>query len=64
MNKEERIDWIFVSGLGTSQLAAVSVTFRLIQVIIVIGLTFGNGADSYILTEILVLKNNKELPLW
>ncbi len=38
------IDAYFVSGLGTSQLAAVSIAFPLTQIIIGIGLIFGTGA--------------------
>ncbi|QQO10723.1 MATE family efflux transporter [Breznakiella homolactica] len=41
-------DAYFVGGLGTSQMAAVSVAFPLSQVIVGFGLLFGNGAASYI----------------
>ena len=38
----------FVGGLGTSQMGAISVVFPLGQVIVGLGLLFGNGAASYI----------------
>lgn len=38
----------FVSGLGESQIGAVSVVYPLGQVIVGLGLLFGNGAASYI----------------
>ena len=41
-------DGYFVGGLGTSQMGAVSVVFPLGQVIVGLGLLFGNGAASYI----------------
>lgn len=41
-------DAYFVSGLGTSQMAAISVVFPLGQVFVGLGLLFGNGAASYI----------------
>ncbi|MDE5931036.1 MAG: MATE family efflux transporter [Lachnospiraceae bacterium] len=41
-------DAYFVSGLGESQMGAVSVVFPLGQVIVGLGLLFGNGAASYI----------------
>ncbi|GAA0732667.1 MATE family efflux transporter [Clostridium oceanicum] len=42
------IDAMFVGGLGTSQIAAVSVTFPISQLIIGIGLIFGCGAAPYV----------------
>jgi putative MATE family efflux protein len=42
------IDAYFVGGLGTGQMAAISVTFPLSQVIVGLGLLFGNGAASYL----------------
>jgi putative MATE family efflux protein len=42
------IDAFFVGGLGTNQMAAISVTFPLTQVIVGLGLLFGNGAASYL----------------
>ncbi len=41
-------DAYFVGGLGTSQMAAISVVFPLSQVIVGLGLLFGNGAASSI----------------
>jgi len=38
----------FVSGLGTSEVAAVSIVFPIFQVIIGLAMTFGSGAASYI----------------
>lgn len=42
------VDAYFVSGLGTSQMGAISVAFPIGQVIVGLGLLFGNGAASYI----------------
>lgn len=42
------VDAYFVGGLGTSQMGAISVTYPLSQVIVGLGLLFGNGAGSYI----------------
>lgn len=42
------VDAYFVSGLGESQMGAISVVFPLGQVIVGLGLLFGNGAASYI----------------
>jgi putative MATE family efflux protein len=42
------VDAYFVGGLGTSQMAAISVVFPLSQVIVGLGLLFGNGAASSI----------------
>lgn len=41
-------DAYFVGGLGTSQMGAISVVYPLGQVIVGIGLLFGNGAASYL----------------
>lgn len=42
------VDAYFVGGLGTSQMAAVSVAFPIGQTVVGFGLLFGNGAASYI----------------
>lgn len=42
------VDAYFVGGLGTREMGAISVTFPLGQVIVGLGLLFGNGAASYI----------------
>ena len=42
------VDAYFVGGLGTSQMGAISVAFPLGQVVVGLGLLFGNGAASYI----------------
>lgn len=42
------VDAYFVGGLGTSQMGAISVAFPLGQIIVGLGLLFGNGAASYI----------------
>ena len=42
------VDAYFVGGLGESQLAAISVGYPLGQVVVGLGLLFGNGAASYI----------------
>ena len=42
------VDAYFVSGLGESQMGAISVVYPLGQVIVGLGLLFGNGAASYI----------------
>lgn len=42
------VDAYFVGGLGTSQMAAVSVAFPIGQIIIGLGMTFGSGAASCI----------------
>lgn len=41
-------DAYFVAGLGESQMGAISVVFPIGQVIVGLGLLFGNGAASYI----------------
>lgn len=52
------VDAYFVGGLGTSQMGAISVAFPLGQVVVGLGLLFGNGAASYIAR--LLGKNEKE----
>lgn len=42
------VDAYFVGGLGTSQMGAITVVFPLGQVVVGLGLLFGNGAASYI----------------
>lgn len=42
------VDAYFVGGLGTSQMGAISVAFPLGQIIVGLGLLFGNGTASYI----------------
>lgn len=42
------VDAFFVGGLGTRQMGAISVAFPLGQVVVGLGLLFGNGAASYI----------------
>lgn len=42
------VDAYFVGALGTGQMAAVSVTFPIVQVVIGLGLLFGSGAGSFI----------------
>lgn len=42
------VDAFFVGGLGESQTGAISVAFPIGQVIVGLGLLFGNGAASYI----------------
>lgn len=42
------VDAYFVSGLGESQLGAISVTYPLGQAVTGLGLLFGNGAASYL----------------
>ena len=41
-------DTYFVGGLGTSQMGAVTVVFPLGQIIVGLGLLFGNGAAAYL----------------
>lgn len=41
-------DTYFVGGLGTDQMAAVTVAFPLGQVVVGLGLLFGNGAAAYL----------------
>lgn len=42
------VDAYFVGGLGESQMGAISVVFPLGQLIVGLGLLFGNGSGSYI----------------
>lgn len=42
------VDAYFVSGLGESQMGAISIVYPLGQVVVGLGLLFGNGAASYI----------------
>ena len=42
------VDAYFVGWLGTSQMGAISVAFPLGQIVVGLGLLFGNGAASYI----------------
>ena len=42
------VDAYFVGGLGTSQMGAISVAFPIGQIVVGLGLLFGNGAASYI----------------
>lgn len=53
------VDAIFVGGLGTSQMGAVSITYPIAQIIIGLGLTFGSGSASYI-SRLLGEKNNRQ----
>ena len=53
------VDAYFVGSLGTSQMGAISVVYPLGQVVVGLGLLFGNGAASYI--SRLLGKNNKKL---
>lgn len=41
-------DAYFVGGLGTSQMGAISVVYPLGQIVVGLGLLFGNGAASYL----------------
>lgn len=52
------VDAYFVGGLGESQMGAISVVYPLGQIIVGLGLLFGNGAASYI--SRLLGQNNKE----
>ena len=42
------VDTYFVGGLGTNQMGAITVAFPLGQVIVGLGLLFGNGAAAYL----------------
>lgn len=53
------IDAMFVGGLGTSQMGAVSITYPIGQLIIGLGLTFGSGSASYI-SRLLGEQNNRQ----
>lgn len=52
------VDAYFVWGLGTSQMGAISVVYPLGQVVVGLGLLFGNGAASYL--SRLLGKDDKE----
>ncbi|MCP1101800.1 putative MATE family efflux protein [Aequitasia blattaphilus] len=52
------VDAYFVGGLGESQMGAITVVYPLGQVIVGLGLLFGNGAASYI--SRLLGQGNKE----
>lgn len=52
------VDAYFVGGLGESQMGAISVVYPLGQVVVGLGLLFGNGAASYI--SRLLGQNDKE----
>ena len=52
------VDAYFVGGLGESQMGAISVLYPLGQVVVGLGLLFGNGAASYI--SRLLGQRNKE----
>lgn len=53
------VDAMFVGGLGTSQMGAVSIAYPIAQLIIGLGMTFGSGSASYI-SRLLGEKNNKQ----
>ena len=42
------VDAYFIGGLGESQMGAISIAFPLGQVVVGLGLMFGNGAASYL----------------
>lgn len=42
------VDAYFVGGLGESQMGAISIVFPLGQIVVGLGLMFGNGAASYL----------------
>lgn len=42
------VDTYFVGGLGTDQMGAVTVAFPLGQIVVGLGLLFGNGAAAYL----------------
>lgn len=65
------VDAYFVGGLGESQMGAISIVYPLGQVVVGLGLLFGNGAASYI-SRLLgqvgtsrppIIFNNVDLPL-
>lgn len=53
------VDAMFVGGLGTRQMGAVSIAYPIAQLIIGLGLTFGSGSASYI-SRLLGGKNNEQ----
>ena len=42
------VDTYFAGGLGTGQMGAVTVAFPLGQIVVGLGLLFGNGAAAYL----------------
>ncbi len=52
------VDTYFVGGLGTNQMGAITVAFPLGQIIVGLGLLFGNGAAAYL--SRLIGKQDKE----
>ncbi|OYO67742.1 MATE family efflux transporter, partial [Lachnotalea glycerini] len=42
------VDTYFVGGLGTDQMGAITVAFPLGQIVVGLGLLFGNGAAAYL----------------
>lgn len=52
-------DTYFVGRLGTAQVAAVSVTYPIVQVMIGMGMMFGSGASSF-LARLLGAKNDEK----
>lgn len=52
------VDTYFVGGLGTAQMGAVTAAFPLGQLVVGLGLLFGNGAAAYL--SRLLGRNNKE----
>ena len=52
------VDAYFVGGLGTSQMGAITIAYPLGQVVVGLGLLFGNGAASY-LSRLLVRGDKK-----
>lgn len=53
------VDAYFVGGLGESQMGAISVVYPLGQVVVGLGVLFGNGAASYI-SRLLGQRNKKQ----
>lgn len=53
------VDGIFVGGLGTQQMGAISVVFPIGQILSGLGLLFGGGASSYI-SRLLGAEKHKE----
>lgn len=53
------VDAMFVGGLGTSQMGAVSIAYPIAQLIIGLGLAFGSGSASYI-SRLLGEQNNEQ----
>lgn len=57
------VDSYFVGGLGTEQMGAITVAFPLGQVVVGLGLLFGNGAAAY-LSRLLGSGDKKLLIKW